>query len=136
MIKTIERPTLEKVSQAFTAWRAAKTYRREKTPQHLWDLVRTIIPSYPRREIEIALSITKEQLDREAPPSISGLCQRVEMTESPKFIELSVPELLGSQTALTPCSVLRITRSDGSSWSISEAPREVISESLGLFLQG
>jgi hypothetical protein len=73
MNKPIKHSTLEQVAEAFKTWRESKSSRREKTPPYLWELVKAIAPFYPRRKIEMALSITKEQLDREAPtPSDIG----------------------------------------------------------------
>lgn len=135
MSKSNKEPTLEQVAQAFKIWRDSKTYGRERTPRNLWELVRAIAPFYPRRKIEVALSITKEQLDREAP--ITGLGEpSQELHEMPEteFVELSMPELPSMRLESLLGSALTITRGDGSSWMISAASRDVISESLRLFL--
>lgn len=135
MSKSIKRPTLDQVAQAFKIWRDSKTYGREKTPRNLWELVRAIAPFYPRRKIELALSITKEQLDREAPVSeLSGPSNELHEMPETEFVELSMPELPPMRFESSLGSTLTITRGDGSSWMISAASQDVISESLRLFL--
>lgn len=138
MNEHIKQPTLNQVAEAFKIWRDAKTSRREKIPPYLWELVRAIAPLYPRRKIEVALSITKEQLDREAPVSgLSGLSHAhgLAKTSKTEFIELSMAEFpnMGLESALG--AALTITRDDGSSWMLSATNQAVISESLRLFLR-
>jgi hypothetical protein len=138
MNEHMKQPTLNQVAEAFKIWRDAKTSRREKIPPYLWELVRTIAPLYPRRKIEVALSITKEQLDREAPASeLSGLSDAPGLTQTSKtgFIELSMAEFpsMGLESPLR--AALTITRDDGSSWMLSATNQAVISESLRLFLR-
>lgn len=133
----IKHSTLEQVAEAFKTWRESKNYRREKTPPYLWELVRAIVPLYPRRKIEVALSITKEQLDREAPiPGFGELSSGLSDASGTEFVELSMPELIPSmQLESSLKTALTITRGDGSSWMISAASQNVISESLRLFLR-
>ncbi len=135
-----EQPTLEQVRQAFKTWRDTRTYGREKTPLHLWELVRAIALFYPRRKIEIALSITKEQLDREAPVKEFGKpTYEPQEYPEPNFVELSISELKTAQRLASPLMsgmALTITRGDGSSWAIAEARQDIVTESLRLFLRG
>lgn len=136
MNEHIKQPTLNQVAEAFKIWRNAKTSRREKTPPYLWELVRAITSFYPRRKIEVALSITKEQLDREAP--ISGLSEPssgLSEASATGFIELSMAEFSDRGLESSLGSALTITRDDGASWMLSAASQAVISESLRLFFR-
>jgi len=130
-----KRTTLDEVKQAFDQWRAGKLYQRERAPNDLRAQVRAIAPYYSQRQITDALAINKEQIDRYI------LCNRPTKSEetlddelSREFIEVPIPELPKMQPKLV--LGLTITRGDGSSWSLTEATQDIISESLRLFLRG
>ncbi|MDQ3159325.1 MAG: hypothetical protein M3P98_04305 [bacterium] len=134
MSKVIPHRTLDQVALEFKAWRESKSYTRGITPEHLWELVRIIEPYYPRRKIEVALSITKEQLDRRAPMTVPCIQQNnsVDCTEM-KFVELSVP-VMPDQVHVASTLTIKIGRNDGTSLSIEQVTSSFALESLYLFL--
>ena len=132
-----ERTTLDEVKQAFDQWRAGKRYQRERAPKDLRAQVRAIAPYYSRRQITDALAINKEQIDNYIlcnQPTKSG--EALDDVPSREFIEVPIPELPKTQSKLVSGLLLTITRVDGSSWALTEATQDVISESLCLFLRG
>jgi len=128
--------TLNEVKQAFDQWRAEKRHQRESAPRDLRAQVKAIAPHYSREQIIKELAITTDQMNRyvqqnqstESSAMLSDL-------SSNKFIEFPMPELLKREPKPVPGLVLTITRGDGSSWALSEATQDVISESLRLFLR-
>jgi hypothetical protein len=54
--------TLEKVCMAFEAWRANRSNRREHIPEHLWIMVKKLLPLYKRSTICKALHLSGGQL--------------------------------------------------------------------------
>lgn len=132
-----ERTTLDEVKQAFDQWRAGKLYQRKRAPKDLRAQVRAIAPYYSRRQIIDALAINNEQIDRYIlcnQPTNSD--EMLDDVSSREFIEVPIPELTKVQPKLVPGLILTITRGDGSSWALTEATLDVISESLRLFLRG
>jgi hypothetical protein len=134
MSKVIPHRTLDQVALEFKVWRESKSYTRGITPEHLWGLVRSIEPYYPRRKIEVALSITKEQLDRRAPMTAPCIQKNnsVDCTEM-RFVELSVP-VMPDQVHVASTLTIKIGRNDGTSLSIEQATSSFALESLYLFL--
>jgi hypothetical protein len=133
MSKVTTHLTLEQVALEFKVWRESKIYSRGITPERLWALVRSIEPYYPRRKIEVALSITKDQLDKRAPmtepriqPSNSKDCCEA------GFVELSVP-VIPDLVHVAPTVTIRICCNDGTSLSIEQATASLALESLHLF---
>ncbi len=132
-----KRTTLDEVKQAFDQWRAGKLYQRERAPKDLRAQVRAIAPYYSQRQITDALAINKEQIDRYI------LCNQSTKSDdtlddvpSREFIEVPIPELSKTQLKLVSGLNLTITRGDGSSWALTEATQDIISDSLRLFLRG
>lgn len=127
--------SLEEVKRAFEQWRLGKVHQRERVPNELRIQVKAIAHYYSRRQILNELSISNAQMERyvvknkntesythNAPPN--------------EFIEVPMPRFLKEQHKPASALSLTITRGNGSSWILSEATHDVISESLRLFLQG
>lgn len=132
-----ERTTLNEVKQAFDQWRSGKLYQRERAPKYLRAQVKAIAPYYSRRQITEALAINKEQIERYILCNHStNLSETLdEVSALNEFIEVPIPELPKTQTKPVPGLILTIARSDGSSWVLADVTRDVISESLCLFLR-
>jgi len=133
-----ERTTLDEVKRAFEQWRAGKLYQRERAPTYLRDQVKAVAPYYSRRQITEALAINKEQIERytlcNSPTKLGETLDDVPALN--EFVEVPMTKLPETQSKSVPELMLMITRRDGSSWALSEATRDVISESLCLFLRG
>jgi hypothetical protein len=128
--------TLIEVKQAFDQWRARKRHQRENAPKDLRAQVKAIAPYYSRQQIIKTLAINSCQLDRyvqKNQSTESGVI--LNELSSNEFIEFSMPELPKTYPKSVSALVLTITRGDGSSWVLSEATQDVISESLRLFLR-
>ena len=135
MKTTTERVTLEQVAIEFKIWRDSKLRAKERTPHRLWELVRLIEPYYRRRQIEVTLSITKEQLDREAPASNpQAFSIKSPQVLENEFITLSVPDISpirGNDSGL----IIAMNRVDGVSLTIENATLPLVSECFCLFFK-
>lgn len=132
-----ERTTLDEVKRAFEQWRAGKLYQRERAPTYLRDQVKAIVPYYSRRQITEALAINQEQIERytlcKHPAKLGETLDDVPALN--EFVEVPMPELPTTQSKSVSSLMLTITRGDGASWALADATRDVISESLCLFLR-
>jgi hypothetical protein len=131
-----DRITLDEVKQAFDQWRAGKRDQRERASSDLRAQVKAIAPYYSRRQIIKELAITTDQMNRyvEQNQSTESSAMLSDLSSN-KFIEFPMSELLKREPKSVPALGLTITRGDGSSWALSEATQDVISESLRLFLR-
>jgi hypothetical protein len=56
--------TLESVQQAFHEWRCSKPRKNVATPQHLWDMVRSLLTDIEPDVLRAALHLTRVQMHK------------------------------------------------------------------------
>ena len=131
-----DKTTLDEVKHAFDQWRAGKRHQRENAPRDLRAQVKAIAPYYSRQQLIKTLAINSCQLDRYVQQNQSTESGAIlNELSSNEFIEFPMPELPKTHPKSVQSLVLTITRGDGSSWVLSEARQDIISESLRLFLR-
>jgi hypothetical protein len=57
-----DQTSLDKVKSHFEHWRATLIKKRERIPEHLWDMVKTLIGQYSLSDITAALRINTSQI--------------------------------------------------------------------------
>lgn len=111
--------SLDDVKSHFEHWRATRIKKRERIPEHLWDMVKTLIGQYSLSDITTALRINTSQIK-----------DNIKIVSKINFVETQneSPELLLTKRPIMPftdseqvCSV-ELHRANGVVLKISSMP--------------
>jgi surfactin synthase thioesterase subunit len=80
--------TLNKVCKAFEDWRANRSHRNEQIPEHLWVMVRALLPHYKRSTICKALHLSGGGFIRNC---VDVKTQQPSVVQNDEFIEMLLP---------------------------------------------
>jgi hypothetical protein len=83
-----DQTSLDEVKSHFEHWRVTRIKKRERIPEHLWDMVKTLIGQYSLSDITTALRINTSQIK-----------DNLKMVSKINFVETQneSPELLTSR---------------------------------------
>jgi hypothetical protein len=87
-----DQTSLDEVKSHFEHWRVTRIKKRERIPEHLWDMVKTLIGQYSLSDITTALRINTSQIK-----------DNLKMVSKINFVETQneSPELLTSRPIMS-----------------------------------
>ena len=118
--------TLESTRAAFDQWRASKAFHSEKIPQYLWDRVEFLRWEYTDYELQQALKVSSDQINRN--------CSNLNDDHNPAKIATDDFMRVQPQIPTTECN-LKIQHRDGHHMMITSTESFAFS-AIKVFING
>jgi len=135
MITPFSLDTLNDLARDFAKWRASRTNKTGKIPNHLWDKVFAMLEDHSVAEITKALGVSSSQIsDKIKQRDARGEKTKPSTTDSFMEFNLTSPTP-SSPPVVDSFSRIEIRRPDGSVLTVAHLPQQTIMQVLNQFTQ-